>query len=140
MDLTRQVLRRRIPLFGVCFGHQVLGRALGLDAYKLRYGHRGTNIPVVDAATGTVAITAHNHGFAIDGKPGQRFGSPFGPARVSHHCPNDGTVEGLRCAEVPAFSVQFHPEAAAGPHDAAALLDAFAGLMERQADGERRAS
>jgi carbamoyl-phosphate synthase small subunit len=133
VKLTEQVLRQRIPLFGICFGHQILGQALGLTAYKLRYGHRGTNIPVVDAATGKVAITAHNHGFAIDAEPAQRFGSPFGWAQVSHHCPNDGTVEGLRCDEVPAFSVQFHPEAAAGPHDAAALLDDFAELMERRA-------
>lgn len=133
VELTRQLLQRRIPLFGICFGHQILGRALGRDTYKLRYGHRGVNIPVADAATGLVAITAHNHGFAVEATPGQRFNSPFGPAEVSHHCPNDGTVEGLRCAEVPAFSVQFHPEAAAGPHDAAALLDDFADLMERRA-------
>ncbi|WP_019807642.1 glutamine-hydrolyzing carbamoyl-phosphate synthase small subunit [Saccharomonospora halophila] len=130
IELTRQVLAREIPLFGICFGNQILGRALGLGTYKMRFGHRGINIPVLDAATGRVAITAQNHGFALEGEPGQRFDSPFGTARVSHHCANDGTVEGLRCSDVPAFSVQYHPEAAAGPHDAAPLFDEFVTLME----------
>ncbi len=130
IELTRQVLTREIPLFGICFGNQILGRALGLGTYKMRFGHRGINIPVLDAATGRVAITAQNHGFALEGEPGQRFDSPFGTARVSHHCANDGTVEGLRCSDVPAFSVQYHPEAAAGPHDAAPLFDEFVTLME----------
>ncbi|HKN97816.1 MAG TPA: glutamine-hydrolyzing carbamoyl-phosphate synthase small subunit [Pseudonocardiaceae bacterium] len=133
--LTRAVLERRIPLFGICFGNQILGRALGRGTYKLRYGHRGINVPVVDAATGRVAITAQNHGFALDGEPGETFDTPFGRATVSHHCPNDGTVEGLRCADVPAFSVQYHPEAAAGPHDAAVLFDEFVGLMEKGGTG-----
>lgn len=129
--LTTEVLTRRIPLFGICFGNQILGRALGLGTYKMRYGHRGLNVPVIDSATGRVAITAQNHGFALEGAAGQRFDTPFGAAHVSHHCPNDGTVEGLRCTDVPAFSVQYHPEAAAGPHDAAVLFDEFVALMRQ---------
>lgn len=128
--LTRAVLERRIPLFGICFGHQILGRALGKGTYKLRYGHRGINIPVIDVATGRVAITAQNHGFALDGEPGERFDTPFGAAVISHYCPNDGCVEGVRALDVPAFSVQYHPEAAAGPHDAAPLFDEFVALMD----------
>ncbi|CRK58063.1 Carbamoyl-phosphate synthase small chain [Alloactinosynnema sp. L-07] len=128
--LTKSVLERRIPLFGICFGNQILGRALGRGTYKLRYGHRGINIPVIDVATGRVAITAQNHGFALEGEPGERFDTPFGAAQVSHYCPNDGCVEGVRALEVPAFSVQYHPEAAAGPHDAADLFDQFVTLME----------
>ncbi|OLR91693.1 glutamine-hydrolyzing carbamoyl-phosphate synthase small subunit [Actinokineospora bangkokensis] len=128
--LTRAVLERRIPLFGICFGNQILGRALGLGTYKLRYGHRGVNIPVIDISTGRVAITAQNHGFAIAGEPGKPFDTDFGAAEVSHYCPNDGCVEGVRALDVPAFSVQYHPEAAAGPHDAADLFDRFAELME----------
>lgn len=128
--LTTAVLQRRIPLFGICFGNQILGRALGRGTYKLRYGHRGINIPVIDVATGRVAITAQNHGFALEGEAGERFDTPFGAAVISHHCPNDGCVEGVRALEVPAFSVQYHPEAAAGPHDAAPLFDEFVSLME----------
>ncbi|MDQ3988282.1 MAG: glutamine-hydrolyzing carbamoyl-phosphate synthase small subunit [Actinomycetota bacterium] len=128
--LTRGVLGHRIPLFGICFGNQILGRALGRGTYKMRYGHRGLNIPVVEHATGRVAITSQNHGFAVEGAPGERFGTDFGPAVVSHSCPNDGTVEGLSCLEAPAFSVQYHPEAAAGPHDAAPLFDRFCAMME----------
>ncbi|HEX7658405.1 MAG TPA: glutamine-hydrolyzing carbamoyl-phosphate synthase small subunit [Pseudonocardiaceae bacterium] len=131
VTLATEVLSRRIPLFGICFGNQILGRALGRSTYKMRYGHRGINVPVVDGATGRVAITAQNHGFALEGEAGERFDTPFGPAVVSHHCPNDGTVEGLRCLEVPAFSVQYHPEAAAGPHDAAVLFDEFVSLLEK---------
>ena len=127
--LTRGVLARRVPLFGICFGNQILGRALGRGTYKMRYGHRGLNVPVVEHATGRVAITAQNHGFAVEGEPGERFDSDFGPAVVSHSCPNDATVEGLTCLDVPAFSVQYHPEAAAGPHDAAPLFDRFVDLM-----------
>jgi carbamoyl-phosphate synthase small subunit len=128
--LTKAVLDQRIPTFGICFGHQILGRALGLGTYKLRYGHRGINIPVIDVATGRVAITAQNHGFALEGEPGQRFDTPYGGAMISHYCPNDDCVEGVRAQDVPAFSVQYHPEAAAGPHDAAPLFDEFVGLME----------
>jgi len=129
VELTKQVLDRRIPLFGICFGNQVLGRALGRGTYKMRYGHRGINIPVIDHTTGTVAITAQNHGFALEGELGERFDTPFGRAEFSHGCPNDGTVEGVRALDVPAFSVQYHPEAAAGPHDAAYLFDQFTELM-----------
>jgi carbamoyl-phosphate synthase small subunit len=135
VDLTTRMLERRIPLFGICFGNQILGRALGRGTYKMRYGHRGINVPVVDAASGRVAITAQNHGFALEGEAGETFDTPFGAATVSHHCPNDGSVEGLRCAEVPAFSVQYHPEAAAGPHDAAVLFEEFVSLMEREEGG-----
>jgi carbamoyl-phosphate synthase small subunit len=98
----------------------------------MRYGHRGINVPVLEHATGRVAITSQNHGFAVAGEPGERFYSDFGAAVVSHTCPNDGTVEGLTCLDVPAFSVQYHPEAAAGPHDAADLFDRFCELMEPQ--------
>ena len=129
VELTKRVLERPLPLFGICFGNQVLGRALGLGTYKMRYGHRGINIPVFDHRAGTVAITAQNHGFALEGEPGQRFDTPLGPAEVSHSCPNDGCVEGVRAMAVPAFSVQYHPEAAAGPHDAAGLFDQFVELM-----------
>ncbi len=132
VSLTRAVLARRVPLFGICFGNQILGRALGRGTYKMRYGHRGLNVPVVEHATGRVAITSQNHGFAVEGEPGERFDSDFGAAIVSHSCPNDATVEGLTCLEVPAFSVQYHPEAAAGPHDAADLFDQFCELMEGQ--------
>ncbi|MEU6152835.1 glutamine-hydrolyzing carbamoyl-phosphate synthase small subunit [Actinosynnema sp. NPDC047251] len=129
VGLTREVLEKQIPLFGICFGNQILGRALGRETYKMRYGHRGINIPVIDVATGKVAITSQNHGFALEGEPGEEFGSDFGRVQLSHYCPNDGTVEGVRALEVPAFSVQYHPEAAAGPHDAAPLFDEFVMMM-----------
>jgi carbamoyl-phosphate synthase small subunit len=127
--LTAEVLRRGVPLFGICFGNQILGRALGLGTFKLRYGHRGINVPVVDHTTGAVAITSQNHGFAVAGTPGEHVDTPFGDVHLSHGCPNDGVVEGLTATDVPAFSVQYHPEAAAGPHDAAGLFDRFATLM-----------
>jgi carbamoyl-phosphate synthase small subunit len=127
--VTREVLGAGIPLFGICFGNQVLGRALGLSTYKMVFGHRGINIPVIDHATGRVAITAQNHGFALEGEAGQRFDTSFGPAIVSHTCANDGTVEGVKLVDGRAFSVQYHPEAAAGPHDAEYLFDQFVDLM-----------
>ena len=127
----QSVLGARVPVFGICFGNQVLGRALGFGTYKLRYGHRGINQPVQDRATGRVAVTAHNHGFAVDAPLDHPSETPFGRVEVSHVCLNDDVVEGLRCLDVPAFSVQYHPEAAAGPHDAAGLFDRFAELMER---------
>ncbi|MDI3315096.1 MAG: glutamine-hydrolyzing carbamoyl-phosphate synthase small subunit [Mycobacterium sp.] len=130
--LTRAVLDAGIPLFGICFGNQILGRALGLSTYKMVFGHRGINIPVIDHATGRVAITAQNHGFALEGEAGQRFDTPFGPAVVSHTCANDGVVEGVKLVSGKAFSVQYHPEAAAGPHDAEYLFDQFADLMAAQ--------
>ncbi len=172
--LAREVLTRRIPLFGICFGSQILGRALGFGTYKLRYGHRGINQPVLDRATGKVEVTSHNHGFAVawpgreqelsavawPGReqelgavawpggeqelsavqgPGRRPGpvapdqvidTEFGGVQVSHVCLNDNVVEGLRARDVPAFTVQYHPEAAAGPHDADYLFDRFAELIE----------
>ena len=127
--LTKEILARRIPLFGICFGNQILGRALGRGTYKLRYGHRGINVPVVEHATGRVAITSQNHGFAVEGTAGERFDTPYGTGVITHTCPNDGCVEGLAGVDFPAFSVQYHPEAAAGPHDAADLFDRFCRLM-----------
>ena len=131
--LTAELLLRRQPVFGICFGNQILGRALGFGTYKLRFGHRGINQPVLDRATGKVEITAHNHGFAVDA-PVAGADTPFGRVEVSHVCLNDDVVEGLRCLDVPAFSVQYHPEAAAGPPDAAYLFDRFTDLMAAQAD------
>jgi carbamoyl-phosphate synthase small subunit len=129
VEVTREVLDAGIPLFGICFGNQILGRALGLSTYKMVFGHRGINIPVMDHATGRVAVTAQNHGFALEGEAGQRFDTPFGPAVVSHTCANDGVVEGVKLVDGKAFSVQYHPEAAAGPHDAEYLFDQFVDLM-----------
>jgi carbamoyl-phosphate synthase small subunit len=127
--LLRAVLGAQLPFFGICFGNQLLGRALGLGTYKLGYGHRGINQPVLDRATGRVEVTAHNHGFAVDAPLDQPVDTRFGRVEVSHVGLNDGVVEGLRCLDVPAFSVQYHPEAAAGPHDAGHLFDRFADLM-----------
>jgi carbamoyl-phosphate synthase small subunit len=150
----RGVLEAGIPVFGICFGSQILSRAVGLDTYKLRYGHRGVNQPVMDLATGRVYITSHNHGFAaalppeataLAGTTGSRtgdewahvppgarepFGTPFGAATVTHVNLNDGVVEGIRLLDKPAFAVQYHPEAAPGPHDAVDLFDQFASLMD----------
>ncbi|NYF58444.1 glutamine-hydrolyzing carbamoyl-phosphate synthase small subunit [Micromonospora purpureochromogenes] len=136
--LAREVLRREVPLFGICFGSQILGRALGFGTYKLGYGHRGINQPVLDRATGKVEVTSHNHGFAVQvpgaGQgavvPDQVIDTEFGGVQVSHVCLNDNVVEGLRAKDVPAFTVQYHPEAAAGPHDADYLFDRFAELIE----------
>lgn len=130
--LMRGVLRHGTPLFGICFGNQILGRALGFGTFKLKYGHRGINQPVLDRATGKVEVTAHNHGFAVDAPLDTVSDTPFGRAEVSHVCLNDGVVEGLRLLDRPAFSVQYHPEAAAGPHDARYLFDRFVSLMEGQ--------
>jgi carbamoyl-phosphate synthase small subunit len=129
VELTRQVLELGLPVFGICFGNQIVARALGRGTYKMRYGHRGINIPVIEHATGRVAITAQNHGFAVEGEAGEEFDTPFGRARITHTCPNDGCVEGLALTSGRAFSVQYHPEAAAGPHDAAYLFDRFTELM-----------
>ncbi|CAM5687904.1 MULTISPECIES: glutamine-hydrolyzing carbamoyl-phosphate synthase small subunit [Streptomyces] len=130
--LMRAVLERGTPLFGICFGNQILGRALGFGTYKLKYGHRGINQPVQDRTTGKVEVTAHNHGFAVDAPLDTVADTPFGRAEVSHVCLNDNVVEGLQLLDKPAFSVQYHPEAAAGPHDAAYLFDRFVSLMEGQ--------
>jgi carbamoyl-phosphate synthase small subunit len=131
-ETMRGVLGAGVPVFGICFGSQVMGRALGLDTYKLRFGHRGVNQPVQDLRTGRVQITSHNHGFAVAmPEAGETFGTAFGPAAVTHVNLNDGVVEGLRLLDTPAFSVQYHPEAAPGPHDAAGLFEEFCELMER---------
>ncbi|QLJ01426.1 glutamine-hydrolyzing carbamoyl-phosphate synthase small subunit [Streptomyces sp. NEAU-sy36] len=130
--LMTAVLERGTPLFGICFGNQILGRALGFGTYKLKYGHRGINQPVQDRTTGKVEVTAHNHGFAVDAPLDKVSETKFGRAEVSHVCLNDNVVEGLQLLDQPAFSVQYHPEAAAGPHDAAYLFDRFVSLMEGQ--------
>ncbi len=130
--VTREILGAGIPLFGICFGNQILGRALGRSTYKMVFGHRGINVPVIDHATGRVAVTAQNHGFALEGEAGEVFGTDFGPAVVSHTCANDGVVEGVKLVDGRAFSVQYHPEAAAGPHDANYLFDQFVELMDRR--------
>ncbi|MGD7707072.1 glutamine-hydrolyzing carbamoyl-phosphate synthase small subunit [Microlunatus sp. Y2014] len=135
-DLLRQVLEAQIPYFGICFGNQVFGRALGFGTFKLKYGHRGINQPVMDLTTRKVEITAHNHGFAVDAPIGEAVDTPYGVATVSHVCLNDDVVEGLelrRDGKLAAFSVQYHPEAAAGPHDASYLFDRFVQLMSGEA-------
>lgn len=129
VELVREVLSARIPIFGICFGHQILGRALGFESYKLTFGHRGINQPVIDKVTNKVEITAHNHGFAIKAPTSGTFTTVFGPGHVTHVNLNDDVVEGLALLEQPAFSVQYHPEAAAGPHDANYLFDRFVDLM-----------
>ncbi|GAA2460700.1 glutamine-hydrolyzing carbamoyl-phosphate synthase small subunit [Streptomyces lavendulocolor] len=132
VSVMQAVLARKTPLFGICFGNQILGRALGFGTYKLKYGHRGINQPVQDRTTGKVEVTAHNHGFAVDAPLDTVSDTPFGRAEVSHVCLNDDVVEGLQLLDQPAFSVQYHPEAAAGPHDAAYLFDRFVSLMEAE--------
>jgi carbamoyl-phosphate synthase small subunit len=129
--LLQDILRNDIPFFGICFGNQLLGRALGLDTYKLPFGHRGINQPVVDKATGKVEVTSHNHGFAVDAPLDGPFDSPagFGMVEVSHVNLNDNVVEGLNALDIPAFSVQYHPESAAGPHDANYLFDRFRDMV-----------
>ncbi|HYO34179.1 MAG TPA: glutamine-hydrolyzing carbamoyl-phosphate synthase small subunit [Nocardioidaceae bacterium] len=154
IDVLRGVLDAGLPYFGICFGNQLFGRALGLSTYKLRYGHRGINQPVCDLTTGKVEVTAHNHGFAVawpgrdTGTPAHvssgderpeghdplpitdtRIETPYGLAEVTHVSLNDDVVEGLRLVDRPAFSVQYHPEAAAGPHDAGYLFGRFVDLL-----------
>ena len=128
------MLDEGLPFFGICFGNQLLGRALGLGTYKLPFGHRGINQPVLDKQTGKVEITAHNHGFAVDApldgeSVAPHDGGRYGRALVSHVDLNDDVVEGLRALDIPAFSVQYHPEAAAGPHDANYLFDRFRDMV-----------
>ena len=145
-DVLREVLRRGIPYFGICFGNQIFGRALGFGTYKLKYGHRGINQPVLDRRTGTVEVTAHNHGFAVDAPLDTATETEFGTVAVSHICLNDDVVEGLELRRgdgggegpVVAFSVQYHPEAAAGPHDAAHLFDRFVEVMEHKVGSRPR--
>lgn len=131
VELLRAVLDDGLPFFGICFGNQLLGRALGLGTYKLPFGHRGINQPVLDKQTGKVEITAHNHGFAVEAPLEGSFDSPhgYGKVEVSHVGLNDNVVEGLRALDIPAFSVQYHPEAAAGPHDANYLFDRFRDMV-----------
>lgn len=131
VDLVREFLIDEIPVFGICFGHQILGRALGFETYKLPFGHRGINQPVKNLQSGRVEITAHNHGFAVEAPLDTNFRTGFGAGFVSHICLNDGVVEGLELLERPAFSVQYHPESAAGPHDAVYLFDHFAEMMSK---------
>ena len=133
VELLRGALEQGVPYFGICFGNQLFGRALGFETYKLKYGHRGINQPVIDRTTGKVEVTAHNHGFAVDAPLEGSTSTPYGDATVSHVCLNDDVVEGLELRDgqgrLTAFSVQYHPEAAAGPHDAAYLFDRFVQLM-----------
>ncbi|GAA3542443.1 glutamine-hydrolyzing carbamoyl-phosphate synthase small subunit [Nocardioides daeguensis] len=143
VELLRQALERDLPYFGICFGNQLFGRALGFGTYKLKYGHRGINQPVMDLTTRKVEVTAHNHGFAVDAPIDAPTETPYGTATVSHVCLNDDVVEGLELrvstgsttevGKLKAFSVQYHPEAAAGPHDAAYLFDRFTTLLEENA-------
>jgi carbamoyl-phosphate synthase small subunit len=130
VELVRNVLADEIPFFGICFGHQILGRALGFETYKLPFGHRGINQPVVDLTTGKVEITAHNHGFAVAAPKDHEFKTVYGDGRVTHISLNDSVVEGLELISIPAFSVQYHPESAAGPHDASYLFKRFVDLMQ----------
>jgi carbamoyl-phosphate synthase small subunit len=134
IGLLQEALGRDLPYFGICFGNQLFGRALGFGTYKLKYGHRGINQPVMDRTTGKVEVTSHNHGFAVDAPLQGESQTPYGVATVSHVCLNDDVVEGLELRDeagrLKSFSVQYHPEAAAGPHDAAYLFDRFVQLME----------
>ena len=137
--LLQEILKRRIPFFGICFGNQLLGRALGFDTFKLPFGHRGINQPILDRTTGRVEVTSHNHGFAVSvpgGEGGEIVDSPagFGKVRVSHVNLNDDCVEGLECLELSAYSVQFHPEAAAGPHDSYHLFDRLVDTISSRKD------
>ena len=131
VELLSNVLKAGIPFFGICFGNQLLGRALGFSTYKLPFGHRGINQPVLDKATGRVEITSQNHGFAVDAPIEGVLESPagFGRVEVSHYSLNDQVVEGLRCLDINAFSVQYHPEAASGPHDSNYLFDRFRDMV-----------
>jgi carbamoyl-phosphate synthase small subunit len=165
IDSARTLLHAGVPVFGICLGHQLMSLALGARTYKLRFGHRGVNQPVIDADTGRVEITSHNHGFAVDPStwPDAEAGARSGGSRTGEAGPwseappaqgtghrsratrsaefgrivlnrwnlNDGTLEGLRCLDVPAFSVQYHPEAAPGPHDSRHLFESFRELMAR---------
>ena len=137
VELLKDALGRGLPYFGICFGNQLFGRALGFGTYKLKYGHRGINQPVMDRTTGKVEVTAHNHGFAVDAPLEGSTTTPYGVATVSHVCLNDDVVEGLELRDdegrLKSFSVQYHPEAAAGPHDAAYLFDRFCDLLEGKA-------
>ena len=135
VQVVRDILAAKYPFFGICFGNQILGRALGMDTYKLKFGHRGINVPVRNQLTGKIDITSQNHGFALaspsgkENPAGEEFDTDFGPAVVSHTCLNDNTIEGVALKDGMAYSVQYHPESAAGPHDANPLFDQFIELM-----------
>jgi carbamoyl-phosphate synthase small subunit len=133
----RKILDAKVPFFGICFGNQLLGRALGFDTYKLPFGHRGINQPVLDRTTGKVEVTAHNHGFAVkvDGRDDVQSPNGYGRVKVSHVSLNDDCVEGLECQDIPAFSVQYHPEAAAGPHDSNYLFDRLVDMISKNKVG-----
>ena len=142
--LLQGALERGLPYFGICFGNQLFGRALGFGTFKLKYGHRGINQPVMDRTTGKVEVTAHNHGFAVDAPLEGSTSTPYGEVKVSHVCLNDDVVEGLELRDdqgrLKSFSVQYHPEAAAGPHDAAYLFDRFISLMQGESPSASRSS
>ena len=133
--VVRGVLDARVPFFGICFGNQILGRALGLDTFKMKFGHRGINVPVRNHLTGKIDITSQNHGFAIaspsgkENPAGEEFDTDFGRGIVTHTCLNDNTIEGVALKDGMAYSVQYHPESAAGPHDANPLFNQFIELM-----------
>jgi carbamoyl-phosphate synthase small subunit len=137
VETLQEILKTKTPFFGICFGNQLLGRALGFDTYKLAFGHRGINQPVLDRRTGKVEVTAHNHGFAVKVEGGPEVDSPagFGRVKVSHVSLNDDVVEGLECVDIPAYSVQYHPEAAAGPHDSNYLFDRLIELISNNRKG-----
>jgi carbamoyl-phosphate synthase small subunit len=138
VELLQGALRDGLPYFGICFGNQLFGRALGFGTYKLPFGHRGINQPVLDKTTNRVEITSQNHGFAVDAPIEGVLDSPagFGRVEVSHYSLNDHVVEGLRALDIPAFSVQYHPEAAAGPHDSNHLFDRFREAVVARSHGE----
>lgn len=129
VGIVQDILKAEMPLFGICFGNQIFGRALGMETYKLKFGHRGVNVPVLNHVTGKIDITSQNHGFALKGTAGEVFSTPFGPAQVTHTCLNDDCVEGVALVNGKAFSVQYHPESAAGPNDANPLFDRFMDLL-----------
>ena len=137
VELLQGALRDGLPYFGICFGNQLFGRALGFGTYKLPFGHRGINQPVLDKTTNKVEITSQNHGFAVDAPIEGVLDSPagFGRVEVSHYSLNDQVVEGLRALDIPAFSVQYHPEAAAGPHDSNHLFDRFREAVVARSNG-----
>jgi carbamoyl-phosphate synthase small subunit len=130
VDNLKQLLGKR-PIMGICLGHQLLALALGLKTYKLKFGHHGSNHPVMDLSTRKVEITTQNHCFAVEGWEGWR-NTPYGPVEVTHINLNDRSVEGLRLKELHVFSVQYHPEASPGPHDAGYLFERFVKIIKKE--------